>query len=42
MGLAATTEATVTNHNIIDKHGLWVIVSSCLERAKEFWDNKRI
>ena len=42
MGLAATTEATVTNHNIINKHGLWVVVSSCLERAKQFWDNKRI
>ena len=42
MGLAATTEATVTNDSIINKHGLWVIVSYCLERAKEFWDNKRI
>ena len=42
MGLAATTENTVTNYNIIDKHGLWVVVSSCLEKAKQFWDNKAI
>ena len=41
MGLAATTEATVTNDSIINKHGLWVVVSYCLERAKEFWDNKK-
>lgn len=42
MGLAARTEVTVTNYNIIDKYGLWVIVSSCLEKAKKFWDNKTI
>ena len=37
MGLERATHDRVTDYNIIDKHALWVTISSCLERAKIWW-----